>query len=206
MNMASEFTAEKACGQLLICLKMSKLNYIVNETPFSAYITIRKKFLRNVKPEDLDTVKPPVESVTDKATIGKLEEEVFKLKQKLEFLYKDNGHLKFELEEQEVKYEALEEEKDSLETNFETFIEKQKTQKFELEKQKEKSKVLEEEKDTIAKRVDDLKTEGAKLSKENKALQLKVKNQEIKLQDKSDSVDILKHSVHNKCLETETGS
>ena len=75
-----------------------------------------------------------------------------------------------------MKYEALEEEKDSLETNFETFIEKQKTQKFELEKQKEKSKVLEEEKDTIAKRVDDLKTEGAKLSKENKALQLKVKN------------------------------
>ena len=70
--MASEFTAEKACGQLLICLKMSKLNYIVNETPFSAYITIRKKFLRNVEPEDLDTVKPPVESVTDKATIGKL--------------------------------------------------------------------------------------------------------------------------------------
>ena len=46
-----------------------------------------------------------------------------------------------------------------------------------------------------------MKTEGAKLSKENKALQLKVKNQEIKLQDKSDSVDILKHSVHKKCLE-----
>ena len=27
---------------------MSKLNYIINETPYSAYVTIRKKFVKSV--------------------------------------------------------------------------------------------------------------------------------------------------------------
>ena len=80
---------------------MTKLNYVVKETTFSAFITIWKKFLRNVKPEDLDSFKPH-ESVTDKVTIGKLKEEVVELKQQVEFLYKDNGHIKLELEEKEV--------------------------------------------------------------------------------------------------------
>ena len=44
--MTGEYSAEKACGQVLICLKMSNLNYMVKETPFSAFVTIRKKFLK----------------------------------------------------------------------------------------------------------------------------------------------------------------
>ena len=38
-------SAEFACGQILFTFKHSKLNYIVKETPYSAYITIRKKLL-----------------------------------------------------------------------------------------------------------------------------------------------------------------
>ena len=45
--MTGEESADKACWQVLICLKMSKLNYMVKETPFSAYVTIRKKFLQS---------------------------------------------------------------------------------------------------------------------------------------------------------------
>ena len=36
-----------ACDQILFSLKMSRLNYLVNETPYSAYITIRKKFIKD---------------------------------------------------------------------------------------------------------------------------------------------------------------
>ena len=36
-------SAEFACGQILFTLKHSKLNYIVKETPYSAYITINKE-------------------------------------------------------------------------------------------------------------------------------------------------------------------
>ena len=43
--MTSEISAEFSCGQILFTLKQSKLNYVVRETPFSAHITISKKFI-----------------------------------------------------------------------------------------------------------------------------------------------------------------
>ena len=45
--MLGQKSPDFACGQILYCLKMSNLNYLVKETPYSAYITIRKKFLRD---------------------------------------------------------------------------------------------------------------------------------------------------------------
>ena len=45
--MASKNSQDFACGQVLFSLKTSKLNYLVNETPYSVYITIRKKFMRD---------------------------------------------------------------------------------------------------------------------------------------------------------------
>ena len=45
--MTSEYSADFACGQIFYCLRNSQLNYIVNETPYSAYITIRKKFIKH---------------------------------------------------------------------------------------------------------------------------------------------------------------
>ena len=41
-------SAQFACGQILFCLKNSNLNYLVKETPYSAYITIRKKFVKEI--------------------------------------------------------------------------------------------------------------------------------------------------------------
>ena len=43
--MAGETCPHNMCGQILVCLKMSNLNYVVKETPYSAYVTIRKKFI-----------------------------------------------------------------------------------------------------------------------------------------------------------------
>ena len=59
--MAIETSPNFACGQVIFNLKMSKLNYVVKETPYSAYITIRKKFIcSGDKPQDpsiVDTAK-----------------------------------------------------------------------------------------------------------------------------------------------------
>ena len=49
------FSAEYACGQLLFHLKHSKLNYLLKETPYSAYITIRKKLLKSVDREAFES-------------------------------------------------------------------------------------------------------------------------------------------------------
>ena len=49
-------SAEFACGQLLFNLKNSRLNYLLKETPYSAYITIRKKLIKSVDGEALETV------------------------------------------------------------------------------------------------------------------------------------------------------
>ena len=40
--------ADNVFGQVMICLRMSKLDYLVNETPYSAYVTIRKKFVKSL--------------------------------------------------------------------------------------------------------------------------------------------------------------
>ena len=58
--MAVKVSTENAFGQVLICLRMSKLNFLAKETPYSAYITIRKKFVKHVEEEFIDTeyIKP----------------------------------------------------------------------------------------------------------------------------------------------------
>ena len=40
--------AELVCDEIINTLKISKLHFCVQETPFSAYITIRKKFSQKV--------------------------------------------------------------------------------------------------------------------------------------------------------------
>ena len=45
--MVGEKSPEFASGQILYCLKMSRLNYVVKETPYSVYITVRKTFIKD---------------------------------------------------------------------------------------------------------------------------------------------------------------
>ena len=46
--------ADNLFGQVMICLRMSKLDYLVNETPYSAYVTIRKKFVKSLDHEVIE--------------------------------------------------------------------------------------------------------------------------------------------------------
>ena len=47
VEMANNVKAHKVCEDLLSILKSSKLNYLVKETPYSAFVTIRKRFLKD---------------------------------------------------------------------------------------------------------------------------------------------------------------
>ena len=94
---------------------------MVKETPFSAYVTIRKKFMKNLNVDDLVTITQPEALESDETK--KLEKQVLDLKQKIEFIYSENGHLKLELEEFEVKNEALEDDKESVQTSLDNLIE-----------------------------------------------------------------------------------
>ena len=45
--MVGRNSPEFASGQIIYCLKMSRLNYIVKETPYSVYITVQKTFIKD---------------------------------------------------------------------------------------------------------------------------------------------------------------
>ena len=47
--MCNEERAHTFCGEMLSILKASKLNYLVKETPYSAFVTIRMRFIKDIK-------------------------------------------------------------------------------------------------------------------------------------------------------------
>ena len=95
--MVGEISPDFACGQVLFGLKMSNLNYVVKETPYSVYLTIRKSFVRE-----------PVErqSIEIKDSEKALKEEIKDLKTNLAIA-------KVELEEIECKNKSLKEKNES---------------------------------------------------------------------------------------------
>ena len=53
-KMVGKVSAQNAFGQVLICLRLSKLNYTVKETPYSGYLTIRKTFVKEMENEEME--------------------------------------------------------------------------------------------------------------------------------------------------------
>ena len=90
--MCDNSRAENVFGQILICLRMSKLDYIVKETPYSAYLTIRKKFAKSAKvgTEDIERVGQD----DNIAKLDKVQKENNFLKQKIEEVEKGCANLK----------------------------------------------------------------------------------------------------------------
>ena len=91
---------EIACENVLKNLKISRLTFTVQETPFSAYVTIRKKFIPNAPAETLSS------------SLGDLQiENMFKT---LEILNKENSTLKSKLKDAENQSDKLIENNESL--------------------------------------------------------------------------------------------
>ena len=101
--MAGELSVDFACGQIFFCLRKSNLNYIVNETPYSAYITIRKKFVNKIV-ETVETTNGATNvnrSENRSENIIKVENE--ELKETLKELERITALIRIENEELEIK-------------------------------------------------------------------------------------------------------
>ena len=115
--MASKTSPDNSLGQLLICLRMSKLNFVVKETPFSAYLTIRKKFVKSSNEDVFEKENVIKGSINDDPK--KLERENFHLKQKVKEIETECAMLHFEKEEFEMKIDAVEKKNIALEDQIE---------------------------------------------------------------------------------------
>ena len=103
--MAGKVSAENALGQVLICLRMSKLNFVTRETPYSAHVTIRKKFVKHAEDEVIENVNIEVE----RANMGR--QTINNFNEQIKDLLTKNAMLEFEKEELEIKNETLEKDK-----------------------------------------------------------------------------------------------
>ena len=112
--MVGEKSPEFASGNIVYGLKMSRLNYIVKETPYSLYITVRKKFIKD-EPEDQNSDNVRIEEKSDvEKNVKGVENENLMLKKKVDDLGRSYAMLKYENEELDIKLEQLEKEKLSL--------------------------------------------------------------------------------------------
>ena len=182
MKMTGENSAERACGQILFGLKMSNLNYMVKETPFSAYITVRKKFLKSAKPECETPVK-----VGESDDTKKLENDLKHAEKKIKGLLTDIAHQNYNLDEFEIKMNAMEKVNAELE--------------LKRERSDEKYESLSQEFKTSLENNAEVKKESSKMLNENKKLKDKVKDLDKQIKDEKDSVLLLESAVNNKVFE-----
>ena len=106
--------AELACDKIINTLKISKLNFCVQETPFSAYITIRKTFSQNfdmkVEPESQNLRKQKI--YLSDSNFVKPESDVVKALEKTnEDLLRTVEALKSTIEYEVAKHKAVIDEK-----------------------------------------------------------------------------------------------
>ena len=97
--MTGEKSPDFACGQILYSLRMSKLNYLVKETPYSTYVTIRKKFVRIAN--DIPSTVSDDNTTTDK------EGEFLAVKERNKDLEKRLALAKVEFEELDIEKVSL---------------------------------------------------------------------------------------------------
>jgi hypothetical protein len=71
--------AESACENVLTCLKNSNLHFVLKETPFSAQVIIRKKFIRFQYNENIQNIQTSPKR-------GKDDRETAQLQKKIEML------------------------------------------------------------------------------------------------------------------------
>ena len=74
---------EFACENVLLSLKVSRLTFSVQETPYSCYITIRKKFVKNYQQQQ-QTEMSPVTVIENCEDIEDISKENKKLKHSLD--------------------------------------------------------------------------------------------------------------------------
>ena len=90
---------EFACGQVLYSVKMSRLNYFLQETPFSVYITLRKKFQKDFSNQaEIEKSNNGLEKTfNDKIECARKEN--LELREKLNNSLRDKRMLRYDIQE-----------------------------------------------------------------------------------------------------------
>ena len=93
-------TADAVCENVLECLKTSNLNFLIQESPYSVYVTIRKRFLKN----------SPQKIPSPKKTEEVLKQRVFYLESFVGSLNEENAALKDGIKNKDIEIETLKQE------------------------------------------------------------------------------------------------
>ena len=187
--MSYDIRAHTVCEQMLSILKTSKLNYLVKETPYSAFVTIRKRFLKETK--DL----PSVTLVQDNNTgENDFRRENLILKQRCKSLEVEVGYLNIDIEKLELEKDTLSKENKNLRLEGDKL-------EFNLSIA---NKEIDEKNNEVERLIDE--SDDKEIKKEFLQIQLgktkiKVDMLEKTLKEKSDEVAILESIVENKDLE-----
>ena len=220
--MTGENSPNYACGQILFCLKVSKLNYVVKETPYSAYVTIRKKFIR--------TEDDSHQTVHDNTKMCDNETEL--LKEKNKDLETKLALARVEFEEKEIYKENLLTKLSERETEIENFLKNEKSLNEQINQAKkennelrkafdevfndkegleDKNANLEKEKNDLDDRIEELfreityyKEELSIYVSKTKSLESNIVKKEKEIHSLSDKNVILENTLSNKVEEIET--
>ena len=91
--MTGKVCAGNVFGQVLISLRMSRLDFLVTETLYAAYVTIRKKFMKSVNVQ-VNVIDSSSNTLEENSRM-----ENSRLKEKLKDLQTECALTKFENEE-----------------------------------------------------------------------------------------------------------
>ena len=124
---------EESCEQILKSLRSSYLNFIIQESPYSLYITVRKKFLK-----DSPSILP------HKSIEKSKDEKILYLEALVKSISEENVDLQVELKNEKIQTVNLEKNVEDLENEVETI--KSEIEKFEKNTVKLNKSIIENEK------------------------------------------------------------
>ena len=192
--MSGNLTANTVCNQVLKVLKESNLNYLVNETPYSAFVTIRKKFVGPREEQDISDVTLAANHLSfgDKV----LAQENAALDHKYKGLESEIGHLKKDIDGLEQKIGDLAVEKNILEDQVCKLESETKSVNMRLEATKHQ---LSNQTDILEK-VNEAKLALAFKLKE---VEKKLNKHEQECKEKDNNLLVLQSTVENRSLEVQ---
>ena len=185
--MTGNSRSSKMCNQVLRVVKESNLNYLLKETPYSAYVTIRKTFVRdNVEDEAL-------KDTTDNLALSDIalrQENIF-LKQKFNGLESEKAQLNIDIEELVIKLEDMTVKNDCLNKKIDLLESEKNSTKIRLEVTKGQ---FENETEKLEKQAALEKVMASQL-KETEIKHIKL---EKKAKEMNDEIIMLEHTLKNR--------
>ena len=171
--------AHYTCSKLLDGIKSSQLDFLLQETPYSVFLTIRKKYIKNFKPASKDELFENESVIED-------------LKQENENLRNVAKEITIENEANKNKVTVLEKRLEQAEEDMLKHLENEKNQKSKLTDEIDVlKKIKKKDNDSIVRLTTDLSKSKSELKSLRKALANTEKMNE-NLRDKADNLNVSK--------------